>query len=587
MSTIGDILHLAGDNRKTLGLAAACSVADALLDLVPFYVMYLVVMALLEGQATPGRMAALGLAAAVAVAARALARWLAGSLAHKAGYRTLYAIRRAVAAHLGRLPMLFFSRTTSGALLKVTDKDVESIEVLLCHHLPDLCAAAALPVGTLALLFWISWSLGLAALVPLLLAVQCQVAMYRECSTRMRRFHDSLTDMNSTIVEYVQGIMDIKAFNQTVASFSRFTNSVRTFESVVKEWSRISGKYYALFGTVLGSGLLFVLPPGLVLLGRGSLGLADLVLVLMLVTGYAAPLDRLLRFTSKLREIEEAVRRIKAILEEPALPETARPRLPENHDIEFDNVVFGYDAGQPLFDGLSLRLPAATLTAFVGPSGAGKTTAAMLASRYQDVREGSIRIGGVDVRDIPVARLMDMVSFVFQDTFLLSDTVMENIRAGRADAGDAAVVDAAQKARIHDSILRLPKGYDTFVGDGGSPLSGGERQRLAIARAILRDAPIVILDEATAFADPENEALIQEGISRLLTGKTVIVIGHRLAALTEADAIAVFREGRLDGFGRHEELLETCPLYQTMWAVQAKASDWALAEKEVSDAQSA
>ena len=281
------------------------------------------------------------------------------------------------------------------------------------------------------------------------------------------------------------------------------------------------------------------------------------------------------------------MRRIKAILEEPALPETARPRLPENHDIVFDNVVFGYDAGQTLFNGLSMRLPAGALTAFVGPSGAGKTTAAMLASRYQDVREGSIRIGGVDVRDIPVARLMDMVSFVFQDTFLLSDTVMENIRAGRADAGDAAVVDAAQKARIHDSILRLPKGYDTFVGDGGSPLSGGERQRLAIARAILRDAPIVILDEATAFADPENEALIQEGISRLLTGKTVIVIGHRLAALTEADAIAVFREGRLDGFGRHEELLETCPLYQTMWAVQAKASDWALAEKEVSDAQSA
>ena len=587
MSTISDILDFAGENRKTLGLAAACSVADALLDLVPFFIMYLVVMAVIQGQATPEAMAVLALAAVAAIAARALARWLAGTLAHKAGYRTLYGIRRAIAAHLGRLPMLFFSRTTSGALLKVTDKDVESIEVLLCHHLPDLCAAAALPMGTLALLFWISWPLGLAALVPLLLAVLCQVAMYRACSTRIERFHDSLTEMNSTIVEYVQGIMDIKAFNQTVASFSRFTKSVRSFESVVKEWSRISGKYYALFGALLGSGLLFVLPPGLVLLGRGSLGLPDLVLVLLLVSGYAAPLDRLLRFTSKLREIEEAVRRIKALLAEPALPETTRPRLPESHDIVFDDVVFGYDAGQPLFDGLSLRLPAGSLTAFVGPSGAGKTTAAMLASRYQDVSSGSIRIGGIDVRDIPITRLMDMVSFVFQDSFLFSDTVLENIRAGRPDADADAVVAAAQKARIHDSILRLPKGYDTLAGDGGSPLSGGERQRLSIARAILRDAPIVILDEATAFADPENEALIQEGISRLLAGKTVIVIGHRLAALTEADAVAVFREGRLEGFGGHRELLETCPLYQTMWAVQAKASDWALAEKEVANAQSA
>ncbi len=587
MSTIGDILRFAGDNRKTMALAAGCSIADALFDLLPFYLMYRVVMACMEGQATAEHMAVLALAAVAAIAARALFRWLAGTLAHRAGYRTLYTLRQTLAAHLGRLPMLFFSRTPSGTLLKVLDKDVESIEALLCHHLPDLCAAATLPFCTLGLLFWIDWPLGLAALGPLILAVLCQAAMYRECATRMGRFHDSLTAMNGTIVEFVQGIADIKAFTQTVTSFSRFSRSVRAFETEVKDWSRIAGKYYALFGTMLGAGLLFVLPPGLLRFARGNLTMADLVLALLLVTGYAAPLDRLLRFTSKLREIEEAVRRIKDILAQKPLAQPAQPRRPKDFDIVFDHVGFAYEAGQPLFDDLCLCLPAGTLTAFVGPSGAGKTTAAMLVSRYQDVLAGSIRIGGVDVRDIPVEDLMDLVSFVFQDTFLFSATVMENIRAGWPEADDAAVVAAAREARLHESILRLPQGYATMAGAGGVPLSGGERQRLSIARAILRDAPIVILDEATAYADPENEALLQEGIGRLLSGKTVIVIGHRLAALTEADAIAVFDRGRLQGFDHHAALLRTCPLYNTMWTIQAQASVWTLSDKEPSHAQSA
>ncbi len=575
-----------------MGWAALFSIADSLLDLAPYYIMYLVVLACMQPDATtslaPGStssMVWLALAALAAICGRAFARWRAGSLAHKAGYSTLCEIRRKIAHHMGQLPMLFFSRSTSGTLQKVMIEDVERIEVLLCHHIPDLCAAASTPLLTLGLLFWIDWPLALAALVPLALAVLCQVLMFRESASRMQDFHDSMTSMNSTIVEYVQGIMDIKAFNQTVDSFARFKNSVGRFEHVIKDWSRISGKYYALFTTMLGAGILFVLPPALVQLSRKTLSVPDLVLFLMLVVGYAAPLDRLLRFASKLREIEEGIHRIDRIMQAAPLPRPEHPLVPEAYDIEFNNVTFAYEQNTPLFHELNLHLPANTLTAFVGPSGTGKTTLATLASRYQDVQGGSIRIGGVDVRDMAPETLMDMVSFVFQDTFLFTDSILENIRAGRADATKEQIIAAAQQARAHEFIMRLPEGYDTIVGDGGLPLSGGERQRISIARAMLRDTPIVILDEATAYADPKNEALLQEAIAGLLSGKTVIVIGHRLQALTEADALVVFDKKKsgshIAGFAPHSELLRTCPLYLHMWEVQTKAATWHLAEDKI------
>lgn len=580
MNTIGRILDLSSNQKKTLIQAAGYSVADALLDLVPYYVMYLVVLTCIQSEAAPGEMAQLAIIALVAICTRAYVRWKAESLAHIAGYNVLRDIRCSIAQHIGKLPMLFFSRNTSGGLLKTMGEDVERIETLLSHNMPDLCASIAAPLFTTGLLFWIDWRLGLAALIPFILAVLSQMAMFRACSTRMQSFHDSLTDMNGTIVEYVQGIIDIKAFNQTTSSFTRFTQSVGRFEHIVKDWSLISCKYYALFGTALGSGLLFVLPPGVILLSRGNITIADLVLVLMLVTGYATPLDRLLRFSSKLREIEEGMHRIDAILNEPPLASSQKTHIPTTHNISFNNVSFAYEEDSRLFNHLNLEIPAGTLTAFVGPSGAGKTTAAMLVSRYQDIQEGSISIGGVDVRDIPLEALLDMISFVFQDTFLFSDSIMENIRIGSPQADDAAVVAAAKQARAHEFISSLPQGYQTQTGDGGIPLSGGEKQRISIARAILRNSPIVILDEATAYADPENEALLQEAVSKLLTGKTVIVIGHRLQALTESDTIVVFDQGTIAGTGRHEDLLESCLLYAKLWYVQANSADWALAAKK-------
>ncbi|MFW5489943.1 MAG: ABC transporter ATP-binding protein [Desulfovibrio sp.] len=608
MSGLGSILQLAGPHKRTLAWAGAFSILDSLLDLATYYIMYLVVLACMgsmgsmgssnthpSGATPPSDVASvwpLALLALAAVAGRAFARWRAGTLAHRAGYGTLCEIRRNIAQHMGRLPMLFFSQRTSGNLQKVMIEDVERIETLLCHHIPDLCAAAATPLLTLGLFFWLDWPLALAALIPLVLAVLCQVLMFRESAGRMNDFHNSMSTMNSTIVEYVQGIMDIKAFNQTVQSFTRFRDSVRRFEHVVSDWSRISGKYYALFGTMLGAGILFVLPPALVQLSRHSLTVADLILFLMLTVGYAVPLDRLLRFAGKLQEISLGVQRIEEVMQTPVLSHPDQPSVPQTFDIEFDGVTFAYDATSPLFSNLSLRLPAKTLTAFVGPSGTGKTTLATLASRYQDVQQGAIRIGGVDVRDIAPEKLMDMVSFVFQDTFLFTDSVLENIRAGRSEASREQIMDAARKARAHDFIMRLPDGYDTVVGDGGVPLSGGERQRISIARAVLRDTPIVILDEATAYADPENEALLQEAVGELLQGKTVIVIGHRLQALTEADALVVFdrtaqgsdapqttQGSFIAGTGSHQELLENCPLYQRMWDVQTQASGWSLAAR--------
>lgn len=584
MNTLSRLFNFAHNHKNMLRQAALFSVADALLELVPYGILYFVIIECMNPPLSLAKMAWFSFLALCSICARAFARWKAGNLAHKAGYGTLMDIRRKIAQHIGQLPMLFFSHNSSGSLLKTISEDVERIEAVLCHHIPDLCAAIAAPLLTLTLLFFLDWRLALAALLPLILAILCQLAMFRECSTRMQGFHDSLTAMNGAIVEYVQGIMDIKAFNQTVESYQRFSSSVRNFETVIKDWSKISGKYYALFGTMLGSGLLFVLPPGLMLLSKESLSMADFILFLLLVGGYAAPLDRLLRFSSKLREVEEGIRRIDAILAQAPLPDAPEGSLPQNYDITFENVSFSYEEGSPLFEKLNLHIPAGTLTAFVGPSGAGKTSAAMLISRYQDVQKGRICIGGVDIRHIPIAELLRNISFVFQDTFLFSDSVLENIRLARPDASDEDVIHAARQARAHDFITQLPQGYETQLGDGALALSGGERQRLAIARAVLRNAPIIILDEATAYADPENEALLQEGISQLLEGKTVIVIGHRLRALTEADSIAVFDQGTLRGFAPHDELLSSCSLYATMWNVQQNAADWSLTDMEESHA---
>ncbi len=583
MSAFALLMGYAKPYMRPLKVVGALSAVEALLGIAPFLIMYVFITALLREPVGSGEAWGYAAAVFVSVAGKAGLRWYVGVEVHKVGYWIVYDIRSSLAEHMGMLPMSFFNKNNTGALHKAVMEDAERVETLFCHNLPDLAAALVTPVFCLIVMFVVDWRLALFAVIPFPLAVGCQALMMRECARKIEPYHNAMTEMSAGVQEYVRGMATVRAFNRTVFSFKAFYAAVTGFRTVVDDWSRTASKYYALFQTALGTGLLFVLPSGIWLLYDGGLRLPDLVLFLMLTVGYAQPLERLLSFAAKIREMEEGVRRIDVLLREPGFDTPTIPRVPEGDEVVFDHVVFGYEKEQPLFSDLSLRIQADAVTAFVGPSGAGKTTAALLIARYHDVSRGAVRIGGVDVREINPKVVMERVSLVFQDTFLFNSSLRENIRCAKPEASDAEVEEAARRAHADEFIRRLPNGYETPAGEVGTPLSGGERQRIAIARAILRNTPIVILDEATAYADPETEVLIQASLAELLRGKTVIVVAHSLNTVTQCDAIVVFDAGQVVGMGRHEELLEGCDTYKAMWEGRKKAKNWSFAMQKNED----
>jgi ATP-binding cassette subfamily B protein len=474
--------------------------------------------------------------------------------------------------------MGYFSRHTTGAIKKILGEDVERVELFIAHHIPDLAAAIVLPVMTLIYLFILDWRLALAAMIPLPIAFGAQRVAFggsRRAET-MKEWHDSMEAMNGTIVEYVRGMPVIKVFNQTVYSFRRFKESVYSYRDWMVSVSKKMTPPWAAFTVIVGSGLVFILPVGVWLYVRGGLDLSVLLLFMILGAGYMAPLVKLAMFSSQLTQINEGVTRIEAIFDEPETPEPDVPEIPRSYSIELGDVCFSYEEKEVLHD-VSFRAEEGTVTALVGPSGAGKTTIAQLLLRFWDVDSGEILIGGVNVKNIPVEELMNIVSFVFQDVFIFHDTVFENIRMGMDGVTRDQVEAAAKAAQAHGFIEGLPQGYDTLIGEGGTVhLSGGEAERISIARAILKNAPIIVLDEATAFADPENEARIQDAFSELMEGKTVVVIAHRLSSITDADQIIVLDEGRVAGVGSHGLLLDAGGLYQSMWEAHTAARGWEL-----------
>lgn len=579
MKQIKWLLQFVEQPWKTVLLTCLLSVCGAALEIAPYGLMALLAAKLLAGTADMD--AALSCAGGVlgCMLLRAAAHWWNGVQVHKTGYAIVYRIRCTVAEHLAKLPMSFFSRSRMGTLHKVMMEDAEKVETLVCHAMPDLVASVTTPLLSLAALCYVDWRLALCALLPFPLAALCQRGMSRQSAEKIGSYYGALERMNNNVQEYVSGMVTLRTFNLSWSSFGDFAESVRRFRHIVTDWSNVSSKYYALFGTALDAGLLFVLLPGIVLYARGSIALPDLVFCLMLAAGYTQPLDKLLHFGSKVQEVKASVKRLQTLLAAPALQRPATVRHPSGYDIDFDGVRFAYSPEEPLFTGLSMRLAEGTLTAFVGPSGTGKTTAALLLARYQDADGGAIRIGGTDVRDMEPEALMETVSVVFQDPFIFNDTLMENIRCARPGASDAEVLAAARRANADGFIRAFPQGYATLAGEGGTPLSGGERQRIAIARAMLRDTPIIIFDEALAYADAENEYRIQESVNELIKGRTVIVIAHNLARISGADAIAVFGRGGLAGFGVHDDLLRECTVYRTLWEERLQAGSWSFGDE--------
>lgn len=504
-------------------------------------------------------------------------------LSHIAAFNILYEIRMQLVQKMVRLPLGFFSRRASGELKKIMSDDVERIELFIAHHIPDIVTALLFPLILVSYMFAVDWRLAIVVLAVLAMAFYVMGRMYTGKKIRevSKRYVETLGRMNASIVEYIRGIQVVKTFTESTNAYRKLNDDIKEYRKFANEVNVQYQPTYVGFLTILSSALLFIIPVAVWLfVGSASYATFVPVLLMFLFFGVAVffPVLKLLWIGSFLNQNNMGVQKIDDILYMDEIEEPDIPRHPKDASVEFRNVSFAYDT-TPILKAISFISHPGTITALVGPSGAGKSTVAMLAARFWDVQSGEILIGGVPVKEIPTSVLMDNVAFVFQDNMLFFDTIEENIRMGNKTATFEEVARAACAAQCHEFIESLPNGYQTLVGEGGIYLSGGEAQRIALARAILKDSPIILLDEATAFADPENEGKILAAFSHLIKGKTVLVIAHRLSTITNADRILYVDKGVIAEQGTHEQLLALKGEYARMWETYNRAKRWTIGGK--------
>lgn len=570
------LLQIAGQRKGLLFTSCILAVLHSVLSLVPYALVFYIIKQLTKRVPDFSLTYSYVSYAIGAILISMLAFFLSGVLSHIAAFNILYGLRKTLTNKVGVLPMGYLSHRNSGAFKKIISDDVERIETFVAHQIPDFVKAAALPLLTISYLFKEDWRLALISCLPLVvLALIMPLMLGKKNQHLTEKYHHSLEELSSGIVEYVRAMPVMKIFQQSAETFEKYGKKVYTFHRFVSDWIRHSSAPFAIFMSFASNAMLPVLALGLYLYFRQGVSLPTLLLFLILGTGYMRPLFVMSNMVMQLQLIEQGVQQIDAILTQPILPEGKTSEQPQNHDICFDQVSFAYEADRYVLEDISFTAKEGTITALVGPSGAGKSTVGQLLSRFWDVTKGRITIGGIDIREFPTEVLMRQVSFVFQESFMFQQTMYENIRMGMDKTKDE-VIAAAKAAQLHDFIMSLPQGYETRFGQSGVHLSGGEQQRFQLARAILKDAPILVLDEATAFADPENEHKIQEAFAQLIRGKTVLVIAHRLSTITTADQIIVFEKGHINAIGTHSELLEHSPLYKRMWDAHNRAKEWKL-----------
>lgn len=564
-------------HRSGFALSVVLAIISVASGLVPYFAVAEIVNLLISGEMDFSVYLQWGLIGLIAYFARSVFHGLSTRCSHEATFRVLSEMRRTIAEKLTRVPMGYLTATPSGRLKTTMVERIEQMEVPLAHIIPEMTANLLVPVALVVYLFVLDWRMALASLATIPLGMLCYMAQMKEYPKKYAAVMQANKHMNATTVEYVDGIEVIKAFNQSAASYEEFTDAVRQNTRLMLEWMKSTQGYSALMMTLWPAVLIAVLPVGCLLYQNGSLSASDFITIAILSLGIIGPLVAAIFLTDDFSKIATITGEIAAVLEEPELDRPKAQKKLEGHDISLQDVYFAYKDVQVL-NGVSLDIKASTRTALVGPSGSGKSTIAKLIASYWDVSSGRITIGGIDVKTLPPEQVMDLIGYVSQDNFLFNVSVRENIRMGRPEATDEDVEAVAKAAGCHDFIMSLTHGYDTIVGGAGGHLSGGERQRVAIARAMMKNAPIVILDEATSYTDPENEAILQESIGRLTRGKTLIVIAHRLSTITEADQIAVVDDGRIVAVGKHAELVQCCPLYAQMWAAHTRSRGVACAE---------
>lgn len=577
-------LELAASRKPLVYLAAVLSSAASICSFIPYYMIFKVIHEILiiyPNMENINTVSIKGYAvgALIGIAANLILYFLAILCSHIAAFGTIYDLKINFAKHLSRIPLGFINTTGSGKLRKIMEDNIDSIEGFLAHQFPDLVASITAPIVMVIVLIAVDWRFGLASLAGIVIAFVAQFMGYGsgDMKNNMEKYQTALEDMNNASVEFVRGMPVIKTFGRERDSFAGLKEAIERYTEWVLKFSLGWQNCMPAFTTIVNNIYLILLPVG-ILIGKNASDFKsfaiNFVFYLLFVPSVAGILNKIMYVSESFMEINSNVAHMDEVLSVEVLPDNGNEKN-TGYDISFDNVSFYYDKeSEPALKDVSFKAKEGTMTAVVGASGSGKSTIANLISRFWDIQDGSINIGNTDIRNIKMKDLMEQVSFVYQDTFLFHMSIADNIRLGRKDATIREVEEAAKKACCHEFIMKLQKGYDTVIGEKGVHLSGGERQRITIARAILKDSPVVVLDEATAFTDPENEHLIKKSFSNLTKNKTVIMIAHRLGSITDADQIIVMDDGKVAEIGTHKKLLSTGGRYKKLWESYEKAIEW-------------
>lgn len=566
------VLGQTGDHGGQYILSVALAIIGVAFSLAPYFVVIGVVQGLMDGVKDFSFYLSRCLIMAALWLGRVLFHALSTTTSHKATFAVLGEIRKRCMEKLTRLPLGTVLEQSSGALKNTLIERIDSIETTLAHIVPEFTANLLIPIIILIYIFTVDWRMGLASLATVPLGMFCYVFMMAGSAKFYQRTVTATKALNDTAVEYIGGIQVIKVFGKTKSSYERFVHDAYEAAHSFIDWMRASIIPFTFAMVLMPATMVSVLPIGGLLVKNGSLSAQDFVTVIILSVGVITPIITMMSYSDDFRTMSTIFGEVRAILDAPEMIRPAEGEVPERNNLELKDVRFAYQEKEVLH-GVSMAIPEGSFVALIGPSGSGKSTIARLIASLWDVTSGSISLGGTDIRQIPQEAYADKIAFVSQDNYLFNMTVRENIRIGRPSATDAEVEEAARQSGCHDFILGLEQGYDTLVGSSGGHLSGGERQRISIARAMLKAAPIVILDEATAYTDPENEAVIQRSVSKLTEGKTLIVIAHRLSTVMDADKIYVIKDGQIDEAGTHKELLGRHGLYEKMWNAHMEVKD--------------
>ena len=577
-SWFGALLGYAGRYKSKFGLSIVLSVISVTAGIVPYFCMYRIICHFVDQTVTMKLTLGWCGVALLAYAVKVLC--FAGSTgsSHQVAYHVLEGLRLRLADRFLHAPLGEVQAHTIGEIKNIMVDKVENIEPPLAHVVPEGAGHIVLPVISIVALACINWRIALASLVTFPAAMVCMALTFKISGKNYDTYNDSNAYMNSTIVEYIEGIEVIKAFGRTGTSYEKYAKAITDYRTFVIKWLSSTWVTMKLAFALFPSTLIGTLPVSLALAADGVITAPQAALAVMMSISMVGSLARLEVFANEVKQIQMTVKELEGFLSMKGLPEPAERAVLNGTDVVLSDVHFSYSGNDEdeVLHGIDLKLPQGSFTALVGPSGGGKSTIAKLIARFWDVTGGKITVGGVDIRDIPLLQISENISFVSQDNFLFRCSLLENIRLGNPKATDEEVKEAARAAQCEEFILKLPQGYDTPAGEAGKRLSGGEKQRIAIARMILKNAPIVILDEATAFTDPENEDKIQQSIAALTKGKTLLVIAHRLSTIRQADHIVVLENGRIVANGKQEELLNNCPLYAKMWNAHIGAKEWAV-----------